>query len=168
MRAFVLVLLAACSRSSAPPAPDAAPAPPKAAASAATTPARETALWEGSYASKPGSLYVPEGAEYKGAQWRGDDAGEGLGDGALSFTIDPATGRIDGKGTGALGNVVLAGVRADGGAVSFAIFRADPVDGGFTGAAIGKLAGDTIEGTMRLSRARADAIREATFTMKRK
>jgi hypothetical protein len=170
-RALVLLLLAACSRASAPAASDASPqasaAAPSAAADAAPK-AKASASYAGTYSSKAGSLFVPEGAEYKSAQWRGDDAGEGLGDGELAFSIDPATGRVDGKGSGALGSVVLAGVRADDGVVSFAVFRANPLDGGFSGAAIGKLAGDTITGTMRLSRGHADAIREATFTLKAK
>jgi hypothetical protein len=161
------VLLLACSR--APKAqPDAgAPVTASAVVDAAPPAPKGPASYEGTYTSKAGSLYVPEGAEYKGARWRGDDAGDGLGDGTLSFTVDPVTGRIEGKGTGSLGNVVVAGVLAEGTA-SFAIFRADPLDGGFTGAATGKVAGDTIEGTMRLSRGFAEAIREATFTAKKK
>jgi hypothetical protein len=110
---------------------------------------------------------VPEGAEYKSARWRGDDAGDGVGEGTLSFSVDPATGRLAGKGEGALGNVVLAG-ELEGAVVSFAIRRSSPFDGGYTGAATGRLAGDKLEGTMRLSRATADAIREGTFTVTRR
>jgi streptogramin lyase len=167
-------LLVACSRASSPAATDASPTASASALGSATvaaeagSPNKGPSHFEGTYASKPGSLYVPEGAEYKGAQWRGDDAGDGVGSGTLVFTVDPATGRIEGKGEGSLGQVVLAGVLANDGVVSFAIGRASPLDGGFTGAAIGKLSGDKIEGTMRLSRALADAIREATFTMTRK
>jgi hypothetical protein len=177
-RATVALCLLACSRApataqsdaGAPPAASATGvnAAPAASAAPANAGPKARASYEGTYTSKAGSLYVPEGAEYKAAQWRGDDAGDGLGDGTFAFAVEPSTGRVEGKGTGALGSVVLAGVMADDGTVSFAIGRADPLDGGFTGAAIGKLAGDTIEGTMRLSRGRADAIREATFTAKRK
>jgi hypothetical protein len=123
--------------------------------------------FDGTYSSKAGSLRVPEGAEYRSAQWRGDDAGDGLGEGTLSFSVDPATGRLAGKGEGALGNVVLAG-ELEGDVVSFAIRRASAFDGGFTGAAIGRVSGDKLEGTMRLSRATADAIREGTFTVTKK
>jgi hypothetical protein len=167
MRALLLLLVAGCSRAQAPTTVDAS-LPASATVVDAAPKAKENVSYEGTYSSKAGSLFVPDGAEYKSAQWRGDDAGEGLGNGELAFSIDPATGRVEGKGSGALGSVVLAGVRANDGVVSFAIFRADPLDGGFTGAGIGKLSGDSIAGTMRLSRGRADAIREASFTAKAK
>ncbi len=162
--------LGACGRSessAAPPSPASAPA---ASASAAVlvaqvdaAPAPTTASFSGAYTAAVGTLTMPAGAP----SWSGDDADAGTGPGTLSFTIDARSGHIEGKGDGALGDVVVNGQLGEGGVLTFTLLRATPTDGGFTGVGYGTRTpdGKKIEGTLRASTARGNMLREATFTL---
>lgn len=157
----------ASSASAATPAPSASgsahvASPPKAAATPVT--------WTGTYASAPGSLYVYDGGEWKGVHFRGDDASIGLGEGPMSFTIDPKTHELRGTASGPIGDVLLAGdVPADAlehSEITFSILRKDTTDRGFTGTGVGKVTAGGIQGSMRLSRGDAHVIRDVKFDLK--
>jgi len=174
---FALLALVACNDKSSgnAPAPSASAAAASASATASATasapaasasaPASATAAssWSGSYKSAGASLYVPTQKPFDAVKWRGDDAGGGVGDGSLELAID-SSGRVSGTSSGALGAVVVSGMYADG-ELTATLARKDPTDGGFTGTAVGKLAGDKIEGTIHLSLPNATALRTATFTL---
>ena len=140
-----------------------ASATPSAAPSASAASNAAGSTWSGTYKSTGASLYVPTQKPFDVVKWRGDDAGGGLGDGSLDLTVD-ATGQVSGTGAGALGAVLVSGMYADG-ELTASLARKDPTDGGFTGTAVGKLAGDKIEGTIHLSLPNATSLRTATFTL---
>src|ERR1044071_2831821 len=112
MKWLLLVLLVGCDKKQ-----DTA-AVPSASVSASATPVAVVDSgpakneWTGDYDSHPGTLSVPEGAEWKGVKFRGDDAGEALGKGNLKITIDPDN-QAHGEGDGPFGPFVIAGSLAD-------------------------------------------------------
>jgi hypothetical protein len=150
--------------------PEAGPSPASSAAVATTTasapvtPALEK--WTGTYVSTAGSLYVFDGGEYAGVWWRGDEAGDGLGEGPVSLTLDRKSGTVRGVAGGPIGDVVLTGALT-GDAITASVLRKDPLDRGLTGTAVAKAEGDHLVGTMRLSVANARVIREASLTLTR-
>jgi len=150
---------ASSSSSTTSPAASAAAAPSGSAASA-------PAVWTGSYASKPGSMYVYDGGEWKGVHFRGDDASVGLGDGTLALTLDPKTHLVHGTGAGSLGDLIITGAfDPASGEVSFSLLRKDTTDRGFTGTGVAHLSGSALSGSMRLSRGDAHVIRDADFAL---
>jgi len=161
-----------CARSSgnepvadpAPPASAAAPPRATAPASASAAPAPTSFRWAGTYTAAPGSFYVYDGGEWKGVHFRGDDASVALGDGVLSLVVEPRSNVVRGKASGALGEAVITGA-VTGDELSFSLLRADPMDRGLTGTGVGKVTGDTVSGTMHLSRGDAHVIREARFSL---
>jgi hypothetical protein len=122
--------------------------------------------WKGTYVSEAGSLYVVDGGEWAGVTWRGDDASTGIGEGVLALTLEREAHRVTGTGGGSLGDVILVG-GVDGETLTASVLRKDPLDRGLTGTAVGKVHGDQIDGTMRLSLADARIIRDAKFTLAR-
>ena len=149
--------------------PDARPFAPVASAQAPSveakaTPATGATAWQGSYKSAQGVLYIPP--DWKDVHWKVKETETGIGDGALSMSVDGATGRASGAIEGPLGPATLEGVAADG-KVTAQITPKDPPDGGFAGTLVGSLANDRMEGTMSVSSGFAGAIRTATFTMAR-
>jgi hypothetical protein len=154
--------------SAAPSASSGKPAP-SASASAATPKKSAPTTWSGTYTASPGSLYVYDGGEWKGVHFRGDDASIGLGEGPLSFTVDPKTRELRGTASGPLGDVLLTGVVstdiATDSALSFSVVRKDPADHGLTGIGVAHMGEHTLTGTMRLSRGDAHVIRDVTFTL---
>jgi hypothetical protein len=167
-KAWAIVGLVAlgCSRGSDGAAPAPVPAASASASSAidAGAPSAPKAsdgsgAWAGTYTATAGSLFVPD---WTGVKFRGEDASVGLGDGAMTVTLD-ANGRAAGTLDGALGATTLDGVLRD------AAFSATlvPVDRakGFSGTAIGTRDGDAITGTMRLSLPTGNVIREASFKL---
>jgi hypothetical protein len=166
------LLAAGCSRSEAPgltqtePARDASPGAD--AALPANTPAPTAAAstagprtWAGTYKTAPGTLYVPE--DWK-VRWRPDDAEAGVGEGALTLSIDEAAGAVRGRVEGPIGPALVDGTMADGG-LAARITRSDPHDHGFSGVIIGRASGDKIEGTINVSPATAGAVRTGTFSV---
>ncbi len=153
-----------CSRGTegAPaPAASASSAPVASASAAASAkPASDgSGAWAGTYTATAGSLYVPD---WTGVKFRGEDASVGLGDGAMTVTLD-ATGRAAGTLDGALGATTLDGVLRDS-AFSATLVPVDRAKG-FSGTAIGTREGDAITGTMRLSLPTGNVIREASFKL---
>ncbi len=140
-------------------------APAAAATGSAAGTAATAADYTGSYKATPGTLYVPEEKDWKGFRFRGEDAGVGLGDGTLTLKVKEG-GRVEGEGDGAFGKFILSGVLAEN-TVTANVYRKDPSDGGFTGFLIGTKKGDAFEGTMKLSLAKANVLRDATFTVKK-
>jgi hypothetical protein len=159
----------ACSRSEQPQpttttttsAQPSTSAPPP-APSGPTAPAQ----WSGNYKSERGTIYVPDGGEWSGTKWRGDDSKDGLGEGKLVLTIDPTTGRVEGTLDGPLGPAIVYG-QVTGERVAATVARKDIADRGFTGTLQGSLAAGAIEGTLKMSLADAHVIREAHFQLKK-
>jgi hypothetical protein len=138
----------------------AASAKPAAAASAPSV--ATPAAWSGKYAATSGSMYVPDGGEWSGVKFRGDDASTGLGEGTLDVTIDPS-GRAHGKLEGPLGPARVDGVLA-GDELTASLVPAEAQ--GFAGTLVGHADGAKIAGTMRLSsRETANVLRTASFTL---
>lgn len=143
-----------------------AAAPPSASASASAIAANPGAprRFKGTYTADRASYYLPDAEAYKGVKFRGDDAGDALGDGTLSITIDK-DGIVSGEGAGPLGAITIAGIERDGD-VTFTVARKDANDMGPTGTGLGTLSEKSLDGTMRLSAYRAQVIREASFKLK--
>jgi hypothetical protein len=145
-----------------PPAESASVALPSASASAEVS----VEKWSGKYVSAAGSVYVFDGGEYAGVNWRGDEAGTGLGEGTVSLSVDRKLGLVRGAAGGPIGDVVLTGA-ISGDTITASVLRKDPLDRGFTGTAVVKAEGDRLVGTMRLSVANARVVREASVTLTR-
>jgi hypothetical protein len=157
-----------CSKPSAAPsegAASAAPAPSAAPAQSAAPEPPKPSTWSGEYNAEHASMYVPDGAEWSGVKFHGDDASTNLGAGTLKVSIDP-TGRVSGEGEGALGPFEVSGL-LDGNTFSARLSPQHPADG-FTGVATGARTGEAIAGTMRLSYSNASIVREARFTLGKK
>lgn len=165
-----LVLLApACDRHA--DQGDGAPASASAIASRSSVATHAGALpsiarWSGTYAAVAGGLYVPDAPEFKGMKFRGEDAGDGLGDGTLWFEIDPVTHTLKGELGGALGELVVGGAVKDD-VYAFTVRPKDPSGMGFSGTGRAVPKGTQLAGTLRASRATANIIREATFSLRR-
>ena len=159
------MLLGACSKPSSGPVEavvdaDVATSSVDASAAAATA----VVTWRGDYSATAGSLSVPDGGEWAGTKWRGDDAGDGIGDGAIVITI--SNGIVSGTIDGPLGPSIIDGT-AQGDHFSGRIDRKDPKDGGLVGVLDGTIAGAAASGDMRLSSlVNAHILRRATFQLK--
>jgi hypothetical protein len=170
--ALALVPLWACGKSQTPAAPsepvEASPgAVASASASAAAQPPQAPTApsapssWRGTYASAAGTIYIPE--ELK-VHWKAEDTSSGLGEGPLSFTVDPIRGVVEGTLGGPLGPAKVNGYVADGG-LSASVVRSDPADHGYTGILLGNVTSDRIAGTFHVSPSTGGAVRAGTFTM---
>jgi hypothetical protein len=111
-----------------------------------------------------GSLYIPDGGEWSGLRFRGEDASVGLGEGTFRLTVGPA-GRAEGTIDGALGALRVEGVLEEGALEASLVPPRPAAD--FAGTAVGRAEGGRIQGTMRLSLPRGNVVREATFTLSR-
>jgi hypothetical protein len=174
MRRVVLALAAAgllaCSKSSTEsPPPAASSKAPVASASTPVVPSAAPAAsagvapsWHGTYKSAASALSVPP--EWKKVHWSDTQSTTGLGDGAMTLTVDAATGRVSGALEGPLGPATLDGAVADG-KLSATVRRKDPTDHGFTGTMVGSMSGDHAEGTMDVSLGTAGVVRSASFVL---
>jgi hypothetical protein len=144
--------VSAASASASAPAPGIEAGPPK-------------NEWAGSYTSRAATIFVPDGGEWSGVKFRGEDAGDGLGDGTLRIVLSPGGG-VSGEGDGALGAFTIAGGASEN-VITFSVRRKDPSDMGFTGTGRATLEQDKLEGSMRVSKATGNVIREATFSLHR-
>ena len=168
---LLLACAVGCSKANESPAapPAAASAPPAAIArptpSAAATGAATSGAWAGHYSSVPGTFSVPDGGEWAGVKFRGEDASVGLGDGTMGMSVDPA-GHLQGTLEGPLGPLRFTG-ELDADAFSAALISSDPAQG-FAGTAVGALASGRVTGTMRLSLPTGNVLREASFMLERK
>lgn len=123
---------------------------------------RPSSAWSGSYKAAAGGLYIP--ADWKNVRWTGADSGAGIGEGALSLTVDAATGRVIGAVDGPLGPAVVDGFTSEG-KLTAALVRKNPGDRGFYGTLIGSIEGERLAGTMSVSTGEASSIRTADFTL---
>jgi hypothetical protein len=165
LAAVVVLASVGCSRgeqASVAPAASASAAPAAsvvAAAKPAASAAPLAGAWAGTYTAAAGSLTIPD---WTGVKFRGEDASVGLGDGAMSVTLDDH-GRASGTLDGALGPATVDGALM-GSAFSATLVPGDPRTG-FSGTAVGAREGDAITGTMRLSLATGNVVREASFKL---
>lgn len=161
--------MSACGRSSregpgpgpSPTASDAAPAAGRTNQALSETGSAQV-TWKGTYQSAAGTLYVPP--EWRNVHFSDSDGGAGLGEGPISLTVEGATGRVTGSIDGPLGPATVAGLLAEG-HLTGAISRRDATDRGFTGTLFATATGDRLEGTMNMSRAEANFIRTAKFSL---
>jgi hypothetical protein len=154
-------LLGACKDEAKKPAPVAS-ASASTAASASAAPPAGPPEYAGSYTATAGTLYVPDAAEWKGVKFRGDDAGA-LGEGTITFTLDPDAGTLAGNLEGPLGPATISGVSRDG-ALSFHVAPREKTDMAFSGTGTGTLDGGSASGELHVSSWRANVLRDATFT----
>lgn len=119
------------------------------------------ASYHGAYSLKPGNMYIPDNKDWNNVKFKNDES-KLTGDGDLTLDVDgtKVSGTSEG---GALGAAIIEGT-VDGANVTANIRRKDTADQGLMGTLVAKIAGDKIEGTMRLSDANAAAVREATFS----
>ncbi len=120
-------------------------------------------MWTGKYTSAPADLTY----DLTGKRWDGDPSDAGVGEGTFSLTINEKTGNVIGESSGALGEIVATGFVADG-HLTLKLTRKNASDDGFMGTAVGTTSADKVEGEMRLSLARANVLRKASFTLSRK
>jgi hypothetical protein len=170
MWVIALVLLCACDKKNegVGPTPSASAttiASASASASAATAAPDAPRTFKGTYTAARGTFYVPDGGEYAGVKFRGDDGGDSLGEGPLSIAIDK-DGIVTGEGDGPLGPFTIAGIERDGD-LTFSLRRKDANDLGPTGTGIATLSEKSLDGTLRVSAYRAQVIREVTFKLTR-
>ena len=154
---------AACSK----PSTDSTGAAPSASASASVTPVVDAGpvatTWKGSYEATAASLYVPDGGEWAGTKWRGDDAGEGLGAGTVTLTV--LGPHVDGTIDGVLGPAVVDG-SFFGDRLSASIRRKDPNDRGFVGVLDGTVKDDKFDGEIHVSSlVNANLLRQAKLEL---
>lgn len=162
---FAMIIVIACDKKDGT-SPSASASASPAALPSASAPAAPVVLnsFSGSYTAAGATFFVPDGGEWSGVKFRGEDSGDGLGAGTLSITIDPATHALTGKVDGALGVLTVSGMRNDDD-VTFTVSADKPSDETFYGTGDGKVVGGKLVGTIRASRARANVIREATFSL---
>ncbi len=158
------MLSGACSKSSDTPVVAIVDAAVAVSVIDAAPAAPAIAKWNGTYTATPGTLSVPDGGEWAGTKWRGDDAGDGIGDGAIAIEI--RDGIVSGTIDGPLGPAILDGT-LQGDHFSARVDRKDPKDGGFVGVLEGTIAGASATGEMHLSSLiTAHLLRQATFQLK--
>lgn len=175
--ALALLALVACTkggsedgRTSKEPAPvPASPSSAAPAASAATDAgapgeviAGKAASYAGKYTVAPATMYVPAAKDWSSVKFKNEES-KHVGEGTFTFTVDPS-GRLAGASEGGpLGSAILEGI-LEGPHVAATIRRKDAADEGLWGTLVGKVSGDAIEGTMKLSEWNAAVVREAKFT----
>lgn len=150
-------------------------ATPSTSASASTNASTSTsaaasagpASFTGSYTATRGTLYVPDAEAWGGVKFRGDDGGNALGEGTLTFTIDGDAGALSGELQGPLGPATLTGT-AQNGVVAFHVAPRETTDMAFSGTGTGDVDGGVASGELHVSSWRANVLRDATFQAKRK
>lgn len=172
----LVLLLGACKKTEVTPeeldaraqAAVAAKTPPTTSADAAADagPSTKTVTYAGKYSVAVGKMYVPDQKDWSSVKFKNDET-KLLGDGEITLVVD-GTGRVSG-GTeaGPLGASVLAGT-SDGTTLTATVRRKDPSDDGLTGTLVAKIAGDALEGTMKLAESNAAVVRVGKLEAKRK
>ena len=160
--AACLALGACTKKDDATPAASASASAPVVVIDAA--PAEPTA-WTGKFTAVEATLYVTEGTRDAGLKFRGEDASTGLGEGTLKVAVDATTHAVSGSMDGPLGELELDGLR-DHDDVTFTVRpKGATSDESYFGTGSAKLTAGKLSGTMRLSRARANVIREVSFAL---
>ena len=163
--AFSLLALAACSKTDPAPSASTAPSAVTSVVDAAPAVAAEI-TWSGPYKSGAGTMYVPDGGEWSGTKWRGEDSGDGLGDGTLVVSIDPKSGTVKGVVDGPIAAIVYGSFAA--GQLTATLAPKSTGDA-FTGTLLGNVSGDKLDGTMHVSSALdAHILRSITFSLAKK
>lgn len=162
---LVVAMLASCKD---PPAtPDAAPvASATVSVSASVAPPPGPATYAGTYNAERGTLYIPDAEAWKGVNLRPDDAGA-TGEGAITITIDPDGGAVTGALEGPLGPATLTGVSQEG-VLTFQVAPKEKTELAFRGTGTASLDAGVLAGEVHVSSWRANVLREATFSAKRK
>jgi hypothetical protein len=173
--ALLVLLLSGCPKpapttnadAAAPASPSSSVVTASSGASSASPASTAPSSYAGKYAAEPATLYIPQEKDWAHTKQAKDDPSKLVGEGTLSFTIDPA-GRVEGTiDSGPASPAILHG-SLDGETLSATIRRKDPTDEGLYGTATAKLKGKSVEGVLKLSDARAALLREAKFTAERK
>ena len=168
-RILLVAMLASCKES--PATSEAAPtasvsATVSASASSAPVVTSGPPTYAGTYTAERGTLYVPDAEAWQGIGLRPDDAGA-TGEGAITIVIDPDAGIVTGTLDGPLGPATLNGVsQAD--SLSFQVAPKEKTDLAFRGTGTGSLDAGVVSGEIHLSSWRANVLRDATFSAKRK
>jgi hypothetical protein len=157
------------ARAQAQSAAIAAKTPPASYASDAGSDAgtsMKAVTYAGKYTVSAGKMYVPDQKDWSSVKFKNDET-KMLGDGELVLSVD-GQGRVSGSTeAGPLGASVLDGI-SDGTTLTAAVRRKDPSDEGLTGTLVAKIAGDALDGTMKLAEANAAVVREAKVDLKAK
>lgn len=142
------------------------PASSAADAAADAGPSTKSTTYAGKYVVAVGKMYVPDQKDWSSVKFKNDET-KLLGDGEISLVVD-GTGRVSG-GTeaGPLGASVIDGT-SDGTTLTATVRRKDPSDQGLTGTLVAKIAGDALDGTMKLAESNAAVVREAKLEAKAK
>jgi hypothetical protein len=170
-----VLVLAGCPKDDPPKAEAGAAGPSSsispqasASASASAAPSGGAASYEGTYTATPGVLYIPsESKEYSGVKQAKDEGTKMVGDGALTLAVD-GSGRMTGTfESGPAEGSIVDGTVADGNVSGTVRVKTAGKDG-LHGSLVGKMAGDAIEGTMKLADHNASVLRDVKFTAKKK
>jgi hypothetical protein len=167
-----LLFATACSHSSQEvgPAPSpsgnasasSAPVASAPAAASAATASSAPQSWRGKYSTTPTSLVVPK--DWSKTHWSSSDTTAGVGDGAITLTIDPATHRVTGTLDGAIGAAVVEGQLGTDG-LTASVRRKDPTDKGLSGTLVATMAADKITGALTLTTGDGATLRAGTFSL---
>ncbi|MDB5218972.1 MAG: hypothetical protein JWO86_6899 [Myxococcaceae bacterium] len=144
------------------------PPPTASAADAASDagPSMKALTYAGKYTVSAGKMYVPDQKDWSSVKFKNDET-KMLGDGEITLSVDGA-GRVSGSTeAGPLGASVLEGT-SDGTTLTATVRRKDPSDEGLTGTLVAKIAGDALDGTMKLAESNAAVVREAKLEAKAK
>jgi hypothetical protein len=159
------------ARAQAQSAALAAKAPPASSASSASDaggagPSMKAVTYAGKYTVTAGKMYVPDQKDWSSVKWKNDET-KLLGDGEITLAVD-GQGRVSGSTeAGPLGSSTLDGM-SDGTTLTATVRRRDPSDEGLTGTLVAKVAGDALDGTMKLAESNAAVVREAKVDAKAK
>jgi hypothetical protein len=169
-RAVWLLLATAGCPKSEPARGDAAP-PSTGGATTPTAPASASVRAEpagprelqGWYVSEPVALSMPA---FTGVQWKGDDAGVGLGEGGITIVLGP-DGVVTGTLSPPLGPSTIAGTHDDAG-VRATVRGTVADDPAWAGTLTAQSAGDGVSGTVQMSSGKGNIIRKADFSVAKK
>lgn len=137
-----------------------------AAADRAARTSTSTSAFAGTYSVAPRAMYIPESKDWSSVKQAKDDPSKHVGEGTLSVTVEAGrvTGTVD---TGPASPALLDGTVIED-ELRGTVRRKDPKDDGLTGTFIGKLAGDSVTGTLSLAEANAAVVREGKVSLKKK
>jgi hypothetical protein len=142
------------------------PAVPVADAAADAGPSMKSVTYAGKYSVAMGRMYVPDQKDWSAVKFKNDET-KLLGEGEITLAVDGA-GRVSGSTeAGPLGASILDGT-SDGTSLTATVRRKDPTDEGLTGTLVAKIAGDALDGTMKLAESNAAVVREAKLEAKAK
>lgn len=136
-------------------------------ATTATTATGKASSYAGTYSVSPAKIYIPSAKDYASVKQAKDDPTKHVGDGSLTLMVDAnghVTGTIDsGPASPALvdGSLVESEIRGT-------VRRKEPNDHGLTGTLVGKISGESVEGTLSLAEANASIVREGKLALKKK